>query len=54
MPGVYAPEAFDLAGTIVGIVEHEWIAAAPRYATRRLVNRTALIRSAYEWLFIDP
>ncbi len=52
MPGVYAPGAFDIAGTLVGVVERARAAAPRRRRRRRRADRRRLERSAHQRLLV--
>ena len=54
MPGVYQPGEFDVAGTIIGIVERAEVLPRPEYLCGRCPDRPALLRPAHQWLFTDP
>ncbi len=64
MPGVYAPGAFDVAGTLVGVVERDSMlpataAIGARRRARRLgvvgphTNGYSLLRRLFDWLPLD-
>ena len=50
MPGVYAPGAFDIAGTLVGVVERARPAAPRRHRRRRRARSASPQRSAHQRL----
>ena len=54
MPGVYSPGEFDVAGTIVGVVEKDAILPGRRYPPGRCADRPALLRPAHQRLLADP
>ena len=63
MPGVYAPGAFDVAGTLVGIVDKSDLLPRPTVAEGDVLiglasngphtNGYSLLRSIFEWLPLD-
>lgn len=63
MPGVYAPGAFDIAGTLVGVVDRaQLLPSAPLHAGDVLLgvgsngphtNGYSLLRKLFEWLPMD-
>jgi len=63
MPGVYAPGAFDVAGTLVGIVDKNDLLPRPTVAEGDVLiglasngphtNGYSLLRSILEWLPLD-
>jgi phosphoribosylaminoimidazole synthetase len=63
MPGVYAPGAFDIAGTLVGVVERaDLLPARPITAGDALIgvasngphtNGYSLLRRLFQWLPLD-
>ena len=50
MPGVYAPGAFDIAGTLVGVAERVGPAPPPRRRRRRRADRRGVERPAHQRL----
>ena len=50
MPGVYAPGAFDIAGTMVGVAERAGAPPPPRRPRRRRPDRPGVERAAHERL----
>ena len=63
MPGVYMPGAFDVAGTLVGVVEREMLLPRPTIAPGDVLvgllssgphtNGYSLLRKLFEWLPLD-
>ena len=51
MPGVYAPGEFDLAGTIVGVVDRQAVIDGQAHRGRRRGDRPGVHRAAHQRLF---
>ncbi len=63
MPGVYSPGSFDIAGTLVGVVEHADMLPRPTVAAGDVLigiassgphtNGYSLLRRLFEWISLD-
>jgi phosphoribosylaminoimidazole synthetase len=63
MPGVYAPGAFDVAGTIIGVVDHAEMLPRPGVAAGDVLvglassgphtNGYSLLRRLFQWIPLD-